>query len=176
MFSARSLTSSEARLVAEAYLKAGRNPNKVGEMLGIPNFDKELLAHPLVRREVIGIARSVAQSYSMIDHLEKLQEIRDLALDGGKFTAALGAELAIGKAVGLYDKGVADEDMDDPALEPKKLSTDQIRELLHKREKSESRALPPPDTGNQLDEEADAMDLEEDPFLPETDMNEDGLP
>jgi hypothetical protein len=179
VFSARTLTSSEARLIGEAYLRAGRNPNKVGEALGMREFDKELLAHPLVRREVRAIARIHSQNYSMSDHMEKLAQIRDAALDDGKYTAALGAELAIGKASGLYDKGVGDEDENDPAIEPTKLSTTQIREMLAKREVAEQHALPAPDTGNQLDDDSVAADVEEDLdpiYEPPSDMNEDGLP
>lgn len=171
MFSVKSLTSAESRVIAEAYLKAGRNPNKVGEVLDMPDFDTEVLGHPLVRREVIAIARLNAQNYSMTDHLEKLAEIRDKALNDAKYTAALGAEMAIGKASGLYDKG-DHPDENDPAIEPKRLSTQQIRDLLASRESADSRALPPPDTGNQLDDEADAADVEPDPdgFM------EDGVP
>jgi hypothetical protein len=165
VFSVRTLTSTEARLVAEAYLKAGRNPNKVGEMLGMPSFDKELLAHPLVRREVIAIVRVNSQNYSMVDHMEKLAEIRDKALDAEKFTAALGAEMAIGKAAGLYDKDRDNGDPDDPLPEPRKLTTEQIREMLEQRERQESQpALPAPDepdlSGNELEveDEADFFD------------------
>lgn len=171
MFSVRSLTTPEARLIAEAYLRAGRNPNKVGEMLGMPDFDKEVLSHPLVRREVIAIARVNSQNYSLVDHLEKLAEIRDAALTAEKFTAALGAELAIGKASGLYDKGAAEQDENDPAIEPKKLSTEQIRDMLRRREHVEA-LPPPPDSGNQLDDQANAADLDEDPDT----FMEDGCP
>lgn len=170
MFSVRSLTSSEARVVAEAYLKCGRNPNKIGEALGLPDFDKEILAHPLVRREVIAIARVNAQTYSMVDHLEKLAEIRDLALDDKKYTAALGAEMAIGKAAGLYDR--AGDDPDDTVVEPTKLTSQQIRDMLARRGQE---ALPAPQEGNELEAEGIMEDDPED-FFREADPPDDGLP
>jgi hypothetical protein len=147
VFSVRSLTSSEARLVAEAYLKAQRNPNKVGEVLGLPDFDKEVLQHPLVRREVIAIARVNCQNYSLLDHQEKLAEIRDLALDDKKYAAALSSEMALAKSAGLYDRGGDPDDDNDPALEPTKLSSEKIRELLAKREEryDDKKALPAPE-------------------------------
>lgn len=36
------------------------------------------------------------------DHLEKLEEIRDLAMDKGNFGAAVSSEVSRGKAAGLY--------------------------------------------------------------------------
>lgn len=180
MFSARTLTSSEARVIAEAYLRVGRNPNKVGESLGLADFDKELLTHPLVRREVVAIARVNAQNYSMVDHMEKLAEIRDAALDDGKYSAALGAELSIGRAAGLYDKG-QQEDPDDPAVEPKRLSSDQIRGLLAQR----STALPSPEQDAEIDAQREerldeAREIRpvgaDDDFFKDADPPDDGLP
>lgn len=158
MFSVKSLTSAEARVIAEAYLKSGRNPNKMSEVLGMLDFDKDLLAHPLVRREVVAIARINAATYTMEDHISMLAEIRDKALADSKFSAALGAELSIGKARGLYDKNRTEENEDDPAFEPQKMTTDQIRRALRERENYETKTLPAPE-GNELEETSDALDI-----------------
>jgi hypothetical protein len=175
VFSARTLTSTEARIVAEAYLRVGRNPNKVGDALGMADFDKEILAHPLVRREVIAIARVNSQNYSMVDHMEKLAEIRDAALAAEKFSAALGAEVSIGRAAGLNDKGRTDpDDVNDPAVEPKRLSSDQIRGLLAQR----STALPNPERDAEREARLeDEGDDKEDPddFFRDADPPDDGL-
>lgn len=143
MFSARALTEDEADLIADAFFKAGRDPRKVALHLGVATFDLACLAHPVVRRKIIALAKEQSRKYSLDKHLEKLQEIRDLCMQDGNYKTALAAEVSVGKAAGLYDMNRKEES--DKEVEPEKLTTDQIRDLLAKSGVRSAGVLPSPD-------------------------------
>lgn len=129
MFSARNLTEFQAEEIAEAYYRSGRNANRMAAVLQVETFDLDLMMHPLVKRKVMEIGSRMRQKYTLEDHLEKLQEIRDLALAENNLKIALTAELSVGKAAGLYE--VIKEPEPDPAAgETAKLSTEDIRRKL----------------------------------------------
>lgn len=129
MFSARNLTEFQAEEIAEAYYRAGRNANRMAGVLQVETFDLDLMMHPLVKRKVMEIGSRMRQKYTLDDHLEKLQEIRDLALADSNLKIALTAELAVGKAAGLYEV-IKEPDQDLGAGETAKLSTEDIRRKL----------------------------------------------
>ncbi len=130
MFYASSLTEDQAVLIAEAYYRSGKDPQKMAAHLGISNFDLELIRHPLVKRQVTKLAQRMRRSYTLEDHLARLQEIRDQAMDDGNLRIALAAELSVGKAAGLYEKISTPEEVDSGDLV--RLSSEQIREQLAK--------------------------------------------
>ncbi len=59
---------------------------------------------PLVLKRVQEIKEELAQKYEVTfeNHVMRMAQIRDLALDGKNFTAAVAAEKARGQAAGLY--------------------------------------------------------------------------
>jgi hypothetical protein len=133
-FSAATLTESEARQIAEAYVKGDKDPLTMAKMLGVDSFDLNLIMNPAVRRFIIAFQRAVRAEYSLANHISKLKEIRDAALGEDNFKVALAAETQLGKAAGLYDPkpldpngegGLADAD-------PTKLTTDELRRRLAK--------------------------------------------
>lgn len=158
MYSARNLSETEAELIAEAYFRASKNPKKVAEYLGVETFDMSLLANPIVRRKILDRAKMLSKKYSIDDHLSKLKEIRDSCIDDANYKVALSAEVALGKAAGLYDLR-KDEEPETGKVEPEKLTTDQIRRLLAKRT-------------SPIEEESQVPQIE---YIPESDLNEDGL-
>lgn len=127
MFSASSLSEAEAILIAEAYYRCGKNPKQMAAALGVPRFDLELIRHPLVKRQIVKLAERMRVKYSLDDHLERLQEIRDRAMEDGNLRIALAAELSVGKAAGLYERLAEDEAAPDKLQE---LTTAQIKERL----------------------------------------------
>jgi hypothetical protein len=94
-------------------------------------------ADPSYRSELAQARSSLSRSPSarLEDHLEQLARIRDAAFDSEKYSAAVSAEIARGKAQGFYQTGKEKEDPD--AKDAKKLSDDELRreatEILAKR-------------------------------------------
>lgn len=65
---------------------------------------RRLLQNPAVAK-IVGLAEERAAekvALSLEDHLEKLAELRDAAVENGQFSSAISAEKARGQAVGLY--------------------------------------------------------------------------
>ena len=128
VFYASSLDETQAELIAQAYYKSGKNPRKMAEALGTPTFDLELIRHPLVKRQILKMGERMRKSYSLEEHLSRLQEIRDAAMDAENFRIALASEIQIGKAAGLYERIAEPPATEDPDLG--KLSTDEIKKRL----------------------------------------------
>jgi signal transduction protein with GAF and PtsI domain len=63
-----------------------------------------LLANPAIQARLAELRADAADkaSLTLADHLESLREMRDEALADRKFAAAIQAEIARGKAAGLY--------------------------------------------------------------------------
>lgn len=144
------LTSQQerfAQLVAEgknqsdAYRGAYR-----AEKMGAKSINEEgsrLMANPDISARVAEL-RAEASKKTVItleSHLAELERLRDLALDAGKFDAAINAEVHRGKAKGLYVNKT--EDVTDPLkralgkMEPEKLdaviqSLDKVRQIREK--------------------------------------------
>jgi hypothetical protein len=57
-----------------------------------------------VRRRTIMIKKETASKISLDDYIAKLEQIRDDALDNGKYAPALQAHVVIGKLAGHFDK------------------------------------------------------------------------
>lgn len=107
-----------AQLVAEGKNQsdAYRGAYKAGKMLAKTITEKAsvLMAQGNVSARVAEL-RSKAQVKTVItleSHLAELERLRDLALENGKFEAAINAEVHRGKAKGLYVSKT--EDVTDP--------------------------------------------------------------
>lgn len=129
-FSVQTLSDEGARLIAEAYIKGQKEPLRIARILGLDSFDLNLLVHPAVRGYIHEYQSAIRETYSLHDHVEKLKEIRDAAMDDENFKVALSAETQIGKAAGLYDPKVPDGDDGSKDVDPTTLSTDQLRARL----------------------------------------------
>lgn len=128
MFYASSLSEEDAHEIATAYYKAERDPRKIAKILGVVTFDVNLMKHPLVKRTITKMAIRMREAYSLEDHLSKLQEIRDMALEDGNYRIALSAEISVGKAAGLYER-VADQ-AETTSENLNELSTDELKKRL----------------------------------------------
>lgn len=128
-FRVSSVTPDEAKLIADAYFRGQRNPTKIAKILEADSFDSAILHHPLVKAEIISIRNSMNDSYSLSDHLEKLKEIRDSAMGDENWKVALTAEVAVGKAAGLYEPRKEEESNPEKG-EAQKLTTDELRKRL----------------------------------------------
>ncbi len=156
VFSRETLNEGQARQIAEAYIKGDKDPPRIAQILQVDRFDLNLLMHPLVRGFIVEFQRNIRVNYTLHDHMEKLKEIRDGALDVDNFKIALSAETQIGKAAGLYDPKTPDDMMLDE-LDPAKLTTDQIRQRLAK---SIGAVIPKPRPALEYDETLDDDDLD----------------
>lgn len=145
MFFATSLTEDQAELIAEAYYRSGKNLKGMAAALGIAKFDANLITHPLVKRQITKLAQRMRRTYTLEEHLERLQEIRDQAMEDGNLRIALAAELSVGKAAGLYEK-VAEEQVSEQP-DAKELTTEEIKERLAKLGGAGTRLLPDAESG-----------------------------
>lgn len=66
-----------------------------------------MVGHPNITARLGELCAPVAPQVQieLIDHLERLKELCDAAMAKGQFSAAINAEIARGKAAGLYTKG-----------------------------------------------------------------------
>jgi hypothetical protein len=159
-FSTATLTEEQARDIASAYIRGEKEPQRIAELLEVPSFDLNLLMHPLVRKFIVQFQRSLRTDYSLFDHMAKLKEIRNAAMDDDNFKVALTAEVQIGKAAGLYDpKPFGDDDEGDGPVDPTTLSTDQLRRrlagMIGAEIKPTQKSLPSPSVENLDDDEVD---------------------
>ena len=129
MYSATTLTEEEAEDIAVAYYRASKNPRNIGAILAVDRFDIGLLSHPFVKRKIAEKARAMRTVYTLENHLDKLKEIRDAALEDGNHKVALTAEISVGKAAGLYETIPVSEEVSSTAS-PIQLTTDEIRKRL----------------------------------------------
>lgn len=101
------------------------------------NYASVCTSDPSYRAELAQARSSLTRSPTarLEDHLEQLATIRDAALGEGKYSAAVSAEIARGKAQGFYVTGKEASDPTDK--DAKKLSDDQLRreatEILERR-------------------------------------------
>lgn len=142
VFSVATLNEEGARLIAEAYVKGQKEPLRIARILGVDSFDLNLIMHPLVRGFINEFQAAIRETYSLHEHVLKLKEIRDSAMDDDNFKVALSAEVQIGKAAGLYDPKTPDGDSGGKDVDPATLTTDQLRARLAGVQKAI--AAPPP--------------------------------
>lgn len=128
-FSTNSLTESEGELIAEAYFRGSRDPEKIRKILDVEHFDVNLLKHPLVKKFIVEKRLEIVQEYTLSEHLTFLKKIRDTAFNDDQLKLALTSEVALGKAAGLYEpKGLPDPN--EGSTDASKLSTEDLRKRL----------------------------------------------
>lgn len=141
MFSYRDLSVSQADELADAYFVLDRDYIKIGKHYGLEySLAQKLMLHPLTRAAIRRKAREMSKTlYTREEHLAFLKKIRDAAFGDDNYKVALSAEIAVGKAAGLYEN-IREEDGDGKALpDPTSMSTEQLKAQLAK-------ALPAPGT------------------------------
>lgn len=129
-FSLSNLTLDEAGLIADAFFRGGQDPSKMAQLLRVDSFDLNLFTHPYVKKEIVARRVQLNETYTLAEHIASLKKIRDAALDNENLKIALPAEVALGKAAGLYlPKPV---DVNDPMIggDPTRLSTEELRQRL----------------------------------------------
>jgi hypothetical protein len=134
-FSLDTLTESQAKSIAEAYVRGDKDPPTMARILGVDSFDLNLIMHPLTRRFIVLFQREARAEYSLTDHLSMLKKIRDAAFDDENWKIALSAETQLGKAAGHYDPKPMDPE--DPGsgggmIDVGKMSTTELRRQLAK--------------------------------------------
>ncbi len=128
------LTSQQehfARLVAEGKSQsdAYRGAYKAGKMkpTSINEEASRMMANPAISSRVDDLRKEFAPASKLTleNHIKELDRLKELALEAGKFDAAITAEVNRGKASGLYVSKT--EDVTDPVrkamgrLPPEKL-------------------------------------------------------
>lgn len=155
------ITEEFAQAVAEQYFLCARDRRKMGFALGIEaSLDEFYLHDPRIRNEINERAKSMRQGklYSHEEHVNKIKEIRDLAMSGiiredpetgievvieaPDLNLALKAEIALGKASGLYEDLGAPPEEEATTVAAHKLTNDEIRARLSK---IQQKALPSQD-------------------------------
>lgn len=132
-FSSATLTEEQARDIASAYIRGEKDPPRIAQLLQVDSFDLNLLMHPLVRGFIVEFQRALRTDYSLADHMFKLKEIRNAAMDDENYKVALSAEVQIGKVAGHYDpKPLGDDDPNAETIDPTKLTTEELRRRLAK--------------------------------------------
>jgi hypothetical protein len=108
-------------------LRLGMNLNRGGTL------DESILYHLPIRRRIVEKAREMQKSglYTREEHIRKLQQIRDGALGDENWKVGLAAEVAVGKAAGLYESFDPEgESGNGKLIPPQEMSTDAIRAKL----------------------------------------------
>ena len=166
-FSVGTLTEQQAQEIAAAYIKGDKDPPRMAKILGVDQFDLNILMHPLVRRFVVQFQRAIASNYSLDDHMDQLKKIRDAAFDDENWKIALSAETQLGKAAGHYDPKPLGDDPNNPDnIDPAKLSTDELRRRLARSigaviPTGTADELPAPDSDSSEADDDEDMDADE---------------
>lgn len=153
MYSWRRKTDDEVDLIAELYFICDRDRKRIQTELvargihlnGGGTLDDKHLHDLLVRRKIVEKAREMRNSgiYSRENHLKKLQEIRDGALADENWKVGLAAEVAVGRAAGLYENFDEDPDSaENKLMPPENMSNEQLKARLAM---LQQRQLPPPE-------------------------------
>lgn len=131
------VTEEQAETLSELYFLLDGDRQRIGEAIGLGRIlDVNYLTHILVRRRIVAKARQMRRDrvYTREEHVAKLQEIRDACLADENYKTALTAEIAVGRAAGLYENigaGQEDEEMKaQPRVED--MDTDAIKRRLAK--------------------------------------------
>lgn len=105
------------RIAYEKVYTTGDDPEMYGSILILA---KTLIEHPAIQKRIYELrAPVIARSgCNLEEHLYELKKIRDTAYISRNYTAAIAAEVARGKVVGLYEPKVVDADM---IIEPSKV-------------------------------------------------------
>lgn len=154
MYSWRRKTDEEVDLIAELYFICDRDRKRIQTELvsrgihlnGGGTLDERHLHHPQVRRAIVEKAKEMRNSgiYSRESHIQKLQEIRDRALNDDNYKVGLAAEVAVGRAAGLYENFDESDDSTNEGklMPPEQMSNDQLKARLAQ---LQQRQLPPPE-------------------------------
>lgn len=111
-----------------------------------------MMANPNIAARVESLRKPIVESVAIAgrmtleSHIAELERLKELALEAGKFEAAIGAEVHRGKAVGLYVTKT--EDVTDPMrkalgrMKPEKLESvvEALEQVQAIREKAKSAA------------------------------------
>lgn len=91
---------------SEAYRRSYSASNMSENAIGVAA--KELIDNPKIALRVSELRAPAVQAaqITLTDHLNDLKRLRDLAEADGKFSAAVTAEMARGKASGLYTENL----------------------------------------------------------------------
>jgi hypothetical protein len=128
-FSVETLTDEQAQSIASAYVKGDKDPLRMARILGVDQFDLNLIMHPLTRGYIVKFHRETSHVHSLEEHMRQLGKIRDAAFDGEEFKVALAAETQLGKAAGHYDPKPTGDD-GEGQLDPTKLSPGELRRRI----------------------------------------------
>ena len=131
------ISEAQAETIAELYFLLDGDRKRIGQAIGLGRIlDIQYLSHILVRRRIAAKVRQMRKDrvYTREEHILQLQKIRDACLADENYKVALTAEVAVGKAAGLYENiGPGDEEAAQAATKPaEQLTTDQIRAKLRK--------------------------------------------
>ena len=127
--------------------KAGRmNARTINEEASRMMANPDIAARVESLRKPIVEAVAIAGRMTLESHIAELERLKELALEAGKFEAAIGAEVHRGKAVGLYVTKT--EDVTDPMrkalgrMKPEKLESvvEALEQVQAIREKAKSAA------------------------------------
>lgn len=127
-FSINDLTTDEAKLLADAYIRSGGDVQQMCRLLDVERLDMNVIYNPLVKKELVALRNQINNQYTLSDHLAQLQKIRDGALADENWKVGLSAEVAVGKAAGLYEPKKVDENPAGP--EVKKMTVAELRNRL----------------------------------------------
>ena len=98
---------------AEAYRRS-YNASKMQDV-SVWNASSRLMSDDKIAARIQNLRDSAAKKaqVTLEGHLEDLKRLRDQSVESGQFSAAIAAEISLGKAVGLYtDKVQADVKQD----------------------------------------------------------------
>jgi hypothetical protein len=131
------LNEAQAETIAELYFLLDGDRKRIGEAIGLGRIlDVQYLTHILVRRRIAAKVRQMRKDrvYTREEHILQLQKIRDACLADENYKVALSAEVAVGKAAGLYENiGPGDDESALASTKPaEQLSTDEIRAKLRR--------------------------------------------
>lgn len=134
MSSVLELSEEECEKVAQLFFIHNGNPKKISAAM---NLGFELTTADLhsyrIRKYIVQENNRSLTLVTREEHLRKLAEIRDAALNAEKpnHRAALAAEIARGQVSGLYNTTLQAEEVDGGKIEDQ--STDSIKKQLAKR-------------------------------------------
>lgn len=147
----------KTRDAAKAYVRMkglDERPSNSHKKLGWEIIQRDPILKQIIKSLMTETCETLEITYS--GHLKKLAEIRDRAMENDKFAVALNAEIARGKAAGLYvDRkelnvtGVNDLTTNEIEAELKKLTIE-----------APKKNLPPPDPSG-LDDLEKSMEVED---------------
>lgn len=128
------LTEDIVEELAVAFLKFDGDALRISEETGI-EVTRDFLAHPKIAARVARLAGEMREKsnsiYTLEHHRDNLARIRDAAMRGEDYKAAIAAEMAIGKVSGFYEPRLPGEG--DAAKPVDTLSNEELKSKLMKK-------------------------------------------